>query len=207
VFYDPADPTNCVLERSGPQGITTWGCISALAVFAAIGGAIYLAAVYGPSVVRAHFPRAEKPEMSVALIGFGVAVVYFFFAYRRYVNEAKSWPSVRGQVVASRVSEYTETKEGRTSTHYRPEVEYAYTVNGREYHGTQIKLGMTVEGGRGYAERIVAKYAPGSAVEVHYDPKNIGKAALENPSGAAWGILVIAAAVFALAAWTLGLFG
>jgi len=42
---------------------------------------------------------------------------------------------------------------------------------------------------------------------VHYDPADPTKSALENPTGATWLIAVIALAMFALAAWSLGVFG
>jgi hypothetical protein len=63
-----------------------------------------------------------------------------------------------------------------------------------------------VSGGRGSAEKVVAKYPAGSAVDVHYDPANPGTAALENPTGMTWLILAVAAACFALTAYTLGVF-
>ena len=46
-------------------------------------------------------------------------------------------------------------------TAYRPAVEYAYAVNGREHRGNQINYGMNVSAGRGYAEKVAAQYPVG----------------------------------------------
>lgn len=86
-------------------------------------------------------------------------------------------------------------------------VEFVYVVNGRELHGNQINLGTTISAGKGYAAKVAAKYAVGSDVEVHYDPKQPTTAALENPTGMYWIILAATLICFALAAALLGVFG
>jgi hypothetical protein len=207
VFYDPADPKDCVLERKGPEGVTLPGCLTALAVLALFGGAIYWLVAHGPDFVRAHFPNADNPQLAIFAACFGLAALLFFFGARRMSRQAASWPSVRGQIVNSAVESYREqTKGTSTTTFYRPAVEFAYQVRGREYRGTQIKLGLTVDGSRAYAEKVVAKYPGGGAVDVHYDPANPSNAALENPTGATWIVAALALACFALAAWQLGIF-
>ena len=206
VYYDPADPKHCVLERSGPQGVTGRGCLEALIALALVVGAIAWLIVQGPAFIDAHFPKAE-PAIVIFASCFGLAVLLFFFSARRTSKQAQSWPSVRGKIVRSEVESYREVRDGRTTTMYRPAVEFAYQVHGREFHANQIKLNMTVSGGQGYAEKVVAKYPAGREVDVHYDPANPSNAALENPTGATWLLLIIALAMFALAVWQLGVFG
>ena len=218
VYYDPRDPTKCVLERDFTQDLkdanlskrdVLSGCLGGIAMLVALGIAIWGLVTYGPDFVRAHFPHlhAQAP-MPIALICFGLVVLMFFFAARRTAKQAAAWPSVRGKIVKSAVDEYDERdSDGKWSTMYRPAVEFVYAVNGRELHGNQIKLGTTISAGKGYAAKVAAKYAVGSDVDVHYDPKQPTTAALENPTGMYWIILAAALICFALAAALLGVFG
>jgi hypothetical protein len=215
VHYDPDDPRNCVLERGGllarlketppgqPSALT--GVLGLLAFFTVIGGALYWTVVYGTDFVLARFPNAA-PEFSLAVIWFGLIVLLFFFAMRRMMKQAQSWPSAPGKVVRSEVTSYQELSDGHSVTRYRPEVEYVYSVRGLDYHSTQVKLGVTVSGGEGAAKRAAEKYKVGDAVAVHYDPADPGNAALENPTGMSWILLLIALAMFGLAAVALGIF-
>ena len=218
VYYDPRDPTKCVLERDFGQDLKDHnvskrdvmsGCFGGIAMLAALGVAIYGLAAYGPDFVRAHFPHLHAhAEMPVALVGFGLVVLMFFFAARKSAKQAAAWPSVRGKIVKSDVEEFEErNSEGRWTTNWRPVVEYTYTVHGNALRGNQIKLGVTVSAGKGYAESVAAKYPVGAEVDVHYDPKQPGSAALELSAGANWFILAIAVIVFALAAALAGVFG
>ena len=151
--------------------------------------------------------------MPVAAVGFGLAALMFFFAARRSAKQAATWPVVRGKIVKSEVEEYQERDEdsdGRTRwrTAYRPAVEYAYVANGRELRGNQISYGMTVSAGKGYAEKVAAKFPIGGEIDVHYDPANPSTSALTaGGTGMTWIIFVAALAVFALAAALLGVFG
>jgi len=223
VYYDPRDPTRCVLERDFAQDLAdhnltkrdvTSGCLQGIAMLAALGVAIWGLAAYGPDFVRAHFPRLHShAEMPVALFGFGLVMLLFFFGARRSAKAAASWPVVRGKVVRSEVEEYQERDEddGRTTWHtaYRPAVEYAYAVNGREHRGNQINYALNVSAGHGYAAKVAARYPVGSAVDVHYDPKDPGTSALRTAAGAGatWIIFAAALLVFALAAALAGVFG
>jgi hypothetical protein len=204
VYYDPDDPTQCVLERSGPAGLTARGCLGALAALAAVGVAVYVFIAYGPDFVAAHFPQSEPPIVLFAT-GFGLLLLMFFIAARRTSKQAQAWPYVRGAIVSSAVEEFQQRdSDGRLRTSYRPAVEFAYTVNGLALRSRQIKVGLEVSGSRGIAEMTVNKYPEGKAVDVHYDPADPSNAALENPTGATWVVLVLAVACFAVAVWQLG---
>ena len=212
VYYDPNDPKSCVLERGGPLDMkdrkTLKGCAGGLLILALLGGAIWWLITHGPAFVKAQFPKSE-PELVVFVSCFGLALLLFFIGMFRYQRRATQWPWVTGRVVASAVESYQErstSDSNRTSTMYRPVVEFAYSVHGRDYHSKQIKLMTEVSGSQSYAEKISAKYPKGSEVNVHYDPADPGTAALENPTGMAFIVLVAALAMFALAAWKTGIF-
>ncbi len=212
VYYDAEDPTQCVLERDGLQGISKpelfGGCASGIAILAVFAGAIYALFAYGPDFIAAHFPRAKpNPQPAILSFCFGLGALMIFLAARRYARQAARWPSVRGKVVDSRVELFQERRDGHTTTFYRPAVEYVYEVHGLQLHGTQIKLMTQLSGSESMARRMAAKYPADSEVDVHYDPADASNAALENPGGASWIVAVVALAFFAVSAWLLGVFG
>jgi hypothetical protein len=209
VYYDPDDPRDCVLERKGPKGLSLRGCLVPLAVLALFGGAIYELVTRGPDFITANFPHASNPAFAIVAACFGLALLLLFIGMRRASQRAARWPSVRGTVVKSGVESF-QTRvggaKGTLTTMYRPAVEFSYSVHGRDYRCNQIKLMAELSGTQDYAERVAAKYPAGQLVDVHYDPADPGKAALENPSGMAWILLVLALGSFALSLWQLGIF-
>jgi hypothetical protein len=211
VYYDADDPTQCVLERSGPQGLSQRellaGCASGIALLALFGGAIYGLFMYGPDFIRAHFPRAApNPQPAIVSFCFGLGALMIFFAARRYSHQAAKWPSVRGRVVESRVESFRERVGDHWTTFYRPVVEYAYEVHDLKLHGNQIKLMTQISGSESMAQRTTAKYPADSVVDVHYDPADPTNSALENPTGASLIAAAAALVFFATAAWLLGIF-
>jgi hypothetical protein len=205
VFYDPKDPSHCVLVRDIPKGAAK-GCAAIVAFFAVIGCGFYFFTGTVVSYLDTHLPTPDRGPFVFAAICFGLLVLLFFIAARRSSKKAQSWPSVRGKVVSSGVDSYQKTEDNRTTTLYTAAVEYAYQVHGVEYHSRQINLGMTTAGSQGGAEKVAARYPMGAEVEVHYDPANPATAALENPTGYTWIIFGAAIFCFAVAAFAGGLF-
>jgi ABC-type multidrug transport system fused ATPase/permease subunit len=208
VYYDPNNPTHCVLERGGPQGITRNGCIAALAELAVAGGILWWLIARAPGVVAARFPHANE-NFVVAAAGIGILMLMMFYAHWRTAKGAQSWPTIAGKVVRSEVESYEERvgDKGSLSRFYRPVVEYAYTVNGQDYRGNQIKLMATSAGNESWAAKAAARYPIGRDVTVSYEPENPGNAALEVSRSSAWWLLLLAAGAFALAAWQAGVLG
>ena len=205
VFYDPKDPSHCVLVRDVPKGAAK-GCAAIVAFFAVISGGFYFFTGSIVNYLDTHLPTPDRGPFVLAATCFGLLVLLFFIAARRSSKKAQSWPSVPGKVVSSGVDSYQKTEDGRTTTLYTAAVEYAYQVHGVEYHSRQINLGMTTAGSQGGAEKVAARYPTGAAVEVHYDPANPATAALENPIGYTWFIFGAAMFCFAIAAFAGGLF-
>jgi hypothetical protein len=197
VYYDPADPENCVLERDAPKGVVK-GCGGVLLVLALLGAGGYWALTQGAQTLQASMPQAEVPVMLFAFC-FGCAALLFFLAYRRYLARANAWPVVPGRVTVSRVELRRSTEDGRARTSYAPVVEFSYQVRGHSFSSRQIALGMQISGSQGSAEKVVNRYPAGAEVEVHYDPANPSQAALENPTGASWILLGIALFCFGIA--------
>ncbi|MGX1785532.1 DUF3592 domain-containing protein [Bosea sp. NPDC055332] len=197
VFYDPADPGECVLEREAPKGAVK-GCGLLLLVLALLGGGFYWALTQGAETLKARMPDADVPVMLFAAL-FGLMALLFFVGHRRYLARANAWPVTQGEIVSSVVEQRHSTENGKTRRAYLPVVEFAYSVGGNRLHSRQVKLGLEVSGSESLAQGIVDRYPAGAPVEVHYDPQDPSNAALENPTETNWILLGVAITCFAIA--------
>lgn len=204
VYYDPADPGDCVLERDAPEGAVRGCGLALLAVVLLVWG-LYWVGTQGGDALKARMPDADVPVMLFAGL-FGAAALLFFVGHRRYLARANAWPVTAGEVVSSTVEQRHSTENGRTRTTYLPVVEFAYTVGGNRLHSRQVKLGPEVSGSEGFAQGIVGRYPAGALVDVHYDLQDPSNAALENPAGTSWLLLGIALACFAIALYASRIF-
>ena len=205
VYYNPKDPSDCVLERDAPEGFGK-GCLALLGVATVIGVVIWWAIQHGQALITANLPHANAGAMLFA-IGFGLVTLLMFIASLKVSKQAKGWASVEGKVLISTTQSFERYNEGRHTTMYAPLVEYSYQVNGQAYRSRQIKLGVKVETGQAGAEKTAARYPEGGVVQVRYDPANPGNAALEMPGGYSWIMLAIALFCFGVAAKASGAFG
>jgi hypothetical protein len=191
VYYDPADPAKSALEPKGKGNLA--GTTVFLLVFGAIGGILTAHAIAGKMIMMANgLPMfALGLPLAALLVAAGSFAAYFI--QRRERNASASWPTTVGQIISSRVVEEEERRrdddgDERVSTIYRPDVRFAYRVDDSNYATDTWKLGGIVgSGSPNYAERVVARYAAGQSVAVHYDPAHPDMAALEpaNRDGAA----------------------
>ncbi|MBL6612774.1 MAG: DUF3592 domain-containing protein [Reyranella sp.] len=204
VYYDPANPKNCVLERAAPEGVG-----KAIAVVAAgllvFAGIVYWLVTAAPRLIEQHFPHANAPVVIFASV-FALLLLLFFIASWRQSRRAADWPLVRGTVLSSGTERLENRSDGRTSVTHAPAVEYSYRVNDVDYVSRQIKVGMVAAASESYAAGVAARYPKGAVIDVHYDPANPSNAALENPTGMPWLLLILAVALFALAAQQAGAF-
>jgi hypothetical protein len=205
VYYDPANPKNAVLERDLPKIVFAGvGCL--LLLF--IGGPLIAAAMYfhGVDWLKAHIANPDRAPFVAAATGFASLTLLFAIGFTAAVWKTSRWPTVPGRMVGSDVESFRvrEVDEGRMirRTHYKPSILYTYEVNGRKYMADRVTLGVVVSSTLPFIARRSARcYAPGTDVEVHYDPRNPGEAVLRP-----WHPLhilpwLIAAGMFWLA-WT-----
>jgi len=204
VFYDPADPGDCVLEREAPKGAVK-GCGLPLLVMVLLGGGFYWAVTQGAKLLKVRMPDADVPVMLFAGL-FGCAALLFFVGHRRYQARANAWPVTQGEVVSSVVEQRHSTENGKTRATYLPVVEFAYSVGGNRLHSRQVKLGLEISGSESFAQGIVTRYPAGTPVDVHYDPQDPSNAALENPTETNWILLGVALACFAVALYASRIF-
>jgi len=204
VYYDPANPKNCVLERGVPEGVGK-GLLIIVGFVIAFVGVVYWLATGAPLVVARLYPHANVPVVIIAA-SMGVLMLLFFIASWMLSRRAANWPLARGTVLSSGTEKVTKDSDGRRSVTYAPAIEYAYRVNDVDYVSRQVKLGVTLSASQSYAAGVASRYPKGAVIDVHYDPANPSNAALENPAGTRWFLLAIAAALFALAAHQAGAF-
>lgn len=94
---------------------------------------------------------------------------------------ASAWPTVTGKVISSRVVEgksiSSETRQEIFT--YRPEIEYAYSVGGKEYKSTRKAFGKILWYQSAEAEAFKNNHAPLAPVKVYHDPANPQEAVLD----------------------------
>ena len=108
---------------------------------------------------------------------------------RNELASGKSWPTVEGQIVSSRI-EIPATRISDDEPDCRVNVRYRYQVNGVDYECDRIGFGGPEDMTEIAAEAVVAKYAAGARVRVHYDPKHPGRAVLDGEKAYGLGIWV-----------------
>ena len=208
VFYDPANPRDCVLERTAPASA---GCFWGGTAFLVIG---YLAVVLSfwnvlsiSAFFDTAFPRLHHP-LIVAIAGaLGLFCLAAGLWNMRHPRLARPWLRTTGTIVTSTTEEFRDTATSHsTRTCYRPVIEYRYRVGPQEYHGTVGNSAVTVSisSGKAQAEAAVARYPAGLEVEVFYDPQNHAQSGLDVDTGMMLdgrASLIVALVLLAIAAY------
>jgi hypothetical protein len=150
---------------------------------------------------------SDNAPFALVCGGFGLMMLVLMFSSLREAAAMKRWPVARGRVLSSKVEEYR-TDAGSSNfggprarlTLYRPVVVYEYEVDGQRFRGDRIAQspGMN-KGVPDFAQKVVQRYASGSAVDVRFNPKRPGESVLEPRVPKAWIFaLVIAVALLIL---------
>ena len=138
VYYDPANPKNCVLERGVPEGVGK-GLAIIVGFVVVFAGVVYWLATGAPRLVERHYPHANVPVVIIAA-SMGVLVLLFFVASWRLSRRAADWPLVRGTVRSSGTETIEKHSNGRRSVSHAPAIEYAYRVNDVDYVSRRSSL-------------------------------------------------------------------
>ena len=122
--------------------------------------------------------------MKTIALTIGLAAVAVLLIMRgtwglRRLTEISCWPVVDGTVIAPGSDEFPYTEGGPT---HRPKLTYCYTINGKTYRSS--RLGITVDAfdifSRESAQAFLARFPPGSRVEVHVSPDNPSFAVIDE---------------------------
>jgi hypothetical protein len=113
----------------------------------------------------------------------GAAALYFMVLRpARGLLASRSWVETPCVVQASRVGESSDS-DGTT---YRVEVEYTYSLQGREYRSSRYNfLDFYSSGYDGKAE-VVARYPPGTRTVCYVDPDDPSQAVIDRKLSWAW---------------------
>jgi hypothetical protein len=205
VFYDPDEPVWSVLERDAPVSM---GCLwSGAAIALALGAAITLVFSGGDSIdekLSNAFPGIEHPLMAICVAAMGTCCLLLYWAGRRRARIVATWPVLPGRIVSSTTESFV-VMPGNKARHvrmYKPLVEYAYDVGGKEYRSTTLSYGVdTATSSESRAAAQAARYTVGQTVDVHCDPKNPASAVLEIGGGRGVILILVALFLFGVAAY------
>jgi len=131
----------------------------------------------------AEDPKSTRPSKAGAI---GYAIVYFLLLFVALpltldlFAARNAWRQIRARGYASATGWVTHSKV--ESGHilgitFRPDIEYKYSVAGKEYQGNRYRYGQWFSG-CGWASRIVASRPIGSRVDVYYAPDDPSDAVL-----------------------------
>ncbi len=208
VYYDPADPENCVLERSLP-GLQMQGCGTTLTSLAFIAAGGYWLYAHFDSVVAPLWATSQGRIVIIAsIVGLLCLMAFVGSLIMRAGQQRAPLASVTGKVVESRTQSYNRRVVSQTRTVYVPVVEYAYSVDGHEFRSRVISDDDEGEDSNADAAKVAAHYPKDRSVRVFYDPANPGNATLTKPAAYRpnWVALAISAISFAVAIYFGGYF-
>jgi hypothetical protein len=140
-----------------------------------------------------------RMSIGFALLAAAALLLWLFERAMRRAAESAHWPIAEGNVIAASM----QVIGGSDQSRFRPLIQYAYRVGGRDYCSNRIQWGaLTDLPSRSAAAKVVGHYQTGKPVKVYYDPRQPRVAVLQPGHAAKIGKTVAIAPVFAL----LGLF-
>ena len=117
----------------------------------------------------------------IAVVGLLITAGGGYFATRSW--QARSWPTVEGQITKSEVKRERAIGDTDEEVQYNAVVKYSFTVDGRSYSGDRVAFGLGTSNRSSDARRIIDRYPAGQAVEIHYSPIDPSDAVLETNVG------------------------
>lgn len=122
-------------------------------------------------------------------------LLWGLYRARSRAAAARNWPIVPGTVIASAVERPAPHEADDTDC--TPAVRFRYRVANRDFEGTRVRDGGPSATSLLLAEQVVAKYPPGSQVDVAYDPNDPSVAVLEPADKGHTVTLIVFAVLFA----------
>lgn len=203
VYYDPKSPLHSALEPRNKSSIVPH--VVFLIVFSVISIVLVAHSIAGKVLTNANGMPLFGFLLPLCAIFVGLSAVVQYVMQRKQWTASMKWPTVLGKV--TEVGVVTEERREddddgriRTTTVYRPDVQYAYVVDGREFHSNAWKWGWTAF----YPDETSAKapavrYAVGTSVRVFYNPANPEEAILEPGNKDGRGAQLVFGTMFAVA--------
>ena len=207
VYYNPADPNDCILERDDPQNIRN-GWLAVLILVALI-GAGFVAITQGADWLSGVIAVPKRTPLVVILAVFSLTVMLLARVAGRQVRTMKTWPATSGRITRSEIQTTVQTRSHADSsrldrtTMYGPRIVYAYQVGGNTFEGDNIGT-SGCSNTPSLAERYVRRYPLQMPVQVFYDPNDPTQSTLALPGQAIPLALWVIAALLGGAAYAAG---
>ncbi|ODA94873.1 hypothetical protein BFX40_19695 [Mesorhizobium sp. SEMIA 3007] len=206
VFYNPADPSKAVIERTMPDGAFKF--MFQLSAGLVIGTAVLVFSIGGVlEAIRPHLAKPQNLGAAALLLFMGLFALRMGFAQKSLAEQAAKWPVAPGRIESSGLQalrNYSSYRRWRTV--FKSRIVYSYGVAGQRYSADRVTFGATVTASLpGLVGGQARNYVEGSKVDVHYDPANPGSAVLECRVRGLWLLWVCAAGFLGGAAFLVGL--
>ena len=206
VFYNPADPSKAVIERTMPDGAFKF--MFQLSAGLVIGAAVLVFSVGGLlEAIRPHLPKPQNLGAGALLLFMGLFALRMGFAQKSLAEQAAKWPVAAGRIESSGLQalrNYSGYQRWRTV--FKSRIVYSYGVAGQRYTADRVTFGATVTASLpGLVRGQARSYAERSNVDVHYDPANPASAVLECRVRGLWLLWVCSAGFLGGAAFLVGL--
>jgi hypothetical protein len=111
--------------------------------------------------------------------------------------ETEDWQMTGGKILAAHLGEHETRRTDKHGTHvditFEPVVEYVYTIDNVEHHGSKVFPGEDSDFGQEEAQGIIDKYPLNSYAPVRYNPENPAESSLEEHSPHTTHRLLVAA--------------
>lgn len=200
-FVNPENPSESTMIRSS-LWVLLFGLLPLLFIVIGIGGIIAVWRAKPPSAtaVSERFRPAKSGVLAlrafgIVFIAIGGGTLYAIFIKPMMQEaEASKWPQVPCEIVSSKVQRH----RGSKSTTYSIDIRYRYSVDGREYVGTQFNFGGGSSSNRGWKDEVVATLPKGTETLCYVNPSDPMEAVLSvEPTSERWfafipGVFVIA---------------
>lgn len=105
--------------------------------------------------------------VALGLAGLWLGIAAWLWLSLYYVLRPNGWRTVPGVVTESRIVDNRQTMLRVRGYHYR--VRYTFSVGDEDYEDTRVRFGDFRYLTRRRAERMVARYPVGTAVQVYYN--------------------------------------
>ncbi len=130
--------------------------------------------------------------LGLALIAYGMRD--FIRAYK-----SNSWPSVKGDIFSSYSNEevvHSDDSDDGTVKYYI-KLQYSYSVNNKDYEGSNINLSSNFYTDEAEAKRTLKKYPENLQLDIFFDPDNPGLSVLEPGVHTGWWVgFILGGALF-----------
>jgi hypothetical protein len=207
VHYDPANPSECILERDDQGNIgKAW---LAVAILIALILAGFVALTEGADWLKTVIPAPGRVPVVMALIVFSLVAMLFSRILTKQARAMRNWPRTAGRIVRSQVDTTIQEhhRPGMARDYdvkmYLPRIVYAYEVGGNSFEGDDI--GWSVSASKpSVAEKYVRRYPLQSPVQVFYNPADPTQSTLAASGTTVALVLWLIAAAMAFAAVAVG---